>query len=93
MNVFIIVNKTLFNEQISKGFFKITPFIHSSTKEQLPKTINKFKDSSEDLLIVEVKSTKAKWEPSKSRSNDGLFAHFYDEIPKEDIVSISPFRN
>ena len=64
-------------------------FIHFSTAEQVPDTLQKHFANQPDLLLAEIDhdlvASSLKWEPSR---NDQLFPHLYADLPLTAIKNI-----
>jgi len=97
--IYKLVDPRIWAEAMSAGVFKGVGvdvedgYIHLSTAEQLPGTLEKWFADFERLALIEIDTDhfgpELKWE--KSRGGE-LFPHLYDELPMISVITVRLLR-
>jgi uncharacterized protein (DUF952 family) len=97
--IYKLVDPRVWADAMAAGVFKGVGvdiedgYIHLSTAEQLPGTLEKWFSDFERLALIEIDTghfgAELKWEKSRGGA---LFPHLYDELPMISVITVRLLR-
>tara|TARA_B100001063_G_C16478995_1_gene411582 strand:+ start:118 stop:483 length:366 start_codon:yes stop_codon:yes gene_type:complete len=95
-DIYKILTTDEWNEASQKGYVetaldKMDGFIHFSTSNQLPLTLELYFKDQKDLVLLQVNEERLKdkmiYEGTNSNDRKGKFPHLYDKLNMNDVVN------